>query len=197
MSTVEGTHSTPIRRRHTARLVQRGLLAAAVAAAFTGALAGSASANPPNDTTVAEVNVSTGITITGLTPSFTLSGAPGEVVNTGNAPVIYNISSNDPAGYRVTVTAAAPVMTSVSGVPPATHTFPIQDLTVRDGSTSAFDPSTFQPMTDARSGVVVHSQSVPSDRLGDDLSTDFQIRIPTVPLGLYQATLNYLATVAA
>jgi hypothetical protein len=186
MSALEGTTSGPIRPKM--RLVQRGIVAATVAAAFTGVMGGSASAAPGGQSaasTTANVVVASGITLlTGLTPSFTLSGPPGTVV-TGTDAVKFNVETNNVAGYAVTVQSANPDLLPPSPTNP--DVIPIADLTVKE------DSATYTPLSSTTT-VTVHSQANRSVSGGDALTNDFQIRIPLVNADTYHATLNYIAT---
>jgi hypothetical protein len=168
------------------RLVQRGIVAATVAAAFTGAMGGSASAAGQSaENTTANVTVSSGITLlTGLTPSFKLAGAPGTVV-TGAAAVQFNVETNNVAGYAVTVQPAKDVLLPILGGNP--DFIPIGALTVK-GDSATYTPLSFT------TPVTVHSQPDRSANGGDALTNDFQIRIPVVNADTYRATLNYIAT---
>jgi hypothetical protein len=188
MSTQVGTKSSGF-ARPVSRLAQRSCIGFAIVVAAVGFSAGAANATPSTTSggsTQANAQVESGITLTALTSSFTLTGTPGATVST-TTPVSYNVETNDPGGYSVTVQSAS------STLFPAVangDTIPISDLTVRESGSGSYTPlsdSTF---------VIVHSQTVRSANLGDDLATDFQMRIPTVEAGTYSATLNYLATSA-
>jgi hypothetical protein len=177
--------STPQKR--SGRLVRGSLLGAALSAALVGALPSSASAQESGDSTVANVAVDTGITLTGLTESFTLTGTPGETVTEASA-VVFNVETNNPAGYSVTVQSATPTM-APAGVG-NTDSIAIADLTVRESGSGAF-----QPMTSDGAGapVMVHTQDERSANGGDDLSNDYEMNIPTVEQDTYSATLDYVA----
>jgi hypothetical protein len=167
--------------------VGRGtVLAALVAAGFatTVAFGASAASAAPGGPTVANVGVDSGITMTGLTPSFLLTGTPGQTV-TGLNKVTFNVETNNPTGYAVTVqsrtaTMAASTTTNLDNIP-------IAALTVRESNTSVFTPLSTGTVT-------VHTQALRSANGGDALSNDFQIRIPVVNVDTYSATLDYLAT---
>lgn len=182
--TVRPPHPSIARR--TTRLVAHGLVAAALAASVVAVSAGSASADPDGDTT-ANVAVASGITLTALTASFTLSGTPGATVGTVS-PVTYNVETNNVAGYTVTVQS---VTATMAGTGANIDTIPIGDLTVRESGTVPYTPVA------SATAVQVHTQAGRSANGGDALSTDFQMRIPTVNADTYSATLNYLAAVTA
>lgn len=155
----------------------------ALAGAVIGVSAGAASAADSNPmTTQANAVVTSGITLTALTPSFTLTGAPGATVQSGN--VDYNVETNNAAGYTVKVTSTtatmAPVGTSQDNIA-------IGVLTVREAA------GAYTAMN-AVAGVTVHTQGTRSANAGDNLSTNYQMRIPTVTADTYRATLTYLAT---
>jgi hypothetical protein len=158
-------------------------------AACFGVAAGPASAAPGDtsgQSTTANVAVTSGITMTGLTSSFLLSGTPGST-QTGIGAVTYNVETNNVAGYAVTVTSAADTMDPADTVGNLDR-IPIGDLTVRESGGSGYTGlSSSDPVT-------VHSQSGRSANGGDDLSSDFQIRVPVVNTDTYSATLNYVAT---
>jgi len=170
--------------RHRGRVL-RGMLGVAVAGTLISAMAGVAGASPPLNTgsTTANVGVESGITMTGLTSSFTLTGTPGATVSSVGA-VTFNVETNNVAGYVVTVESESATMDPVTGG--NLDTIPIGDLTVRETGTSTYT---------ALSGPIsVHSQSARSLNGGDDLSNDFQIRVPVVNTDTYTATLDYVAT---
>jgi hypothetical protein len=170
-------------------VVRGTLLGAALAVAFIGATPGLASALPgdhADGTTVANVGVEAGITLTGLTPSFLLTGTPGQTV-TADGAVTFNVETNNVAGYGVTVQSATPTMVPADAVT-NTDVIQISDLTVRETATS-----TFTPVSDV-AVVTVHSQAERSANGGDDLSNDYEMNIPVVNADTYAATLDYVAT---
>jgi hypothetical protein len=168
------------------RVSRRAAISALVVTGFvaTMAIAPAASA-APGGSTVANVGVASGITMTGLTPSFTLTGTPGQTV-LGAAAVTFNVETNNVTGYSVTVHSTTATM-APADVVGNIDTIPIAALTVRETGTSAFTPL-------STGTVLVHSQAVRSANGGDALSNDFQIRIPVVNADTYSATLDYLAT---
>lgn len=183
------TPATATPSHRTGRILRGTLLGAALAVAFVGANPGSASAQDSGDSTVGNVAVEGGITLTGLTPSFTLTGTPGETV-TGDGAVEFNVETNNVAGYAVTVQSAAATMLPANTVT-NTDSIAIGDLTVRESGAGAFTPMT---ASGAGAPVVVHTQATRSANGGDDLSNDYQINVPTVNVDTYSATLDYVAT---
>ncbi|MEP7091775.1 MAG: hypothetical protein ABI776_16870 [Nocardioidaceae bacterium] len=170
-------------KNRTTRFVQRGCLGVALAAAVVGLSTAPASA-APDGTTTANAVVTSGITLTALTPSFTLTGTPGATVQSG--AVTYNVETNNFAGYSVTVSTLAATMLP-GNTTTNTDTIPIGDLTVRETGTTPYTGiSNVTPVT-------VHSQPGRSVNTGDPLSTEYQMRIPTVNVDTYSATLTYLA----
>lgn len=172
--------SSPVLRRGLALAATAGLLA--VASQLPAAAApGDTSA----DTTVANVAVSSAITLEGLTPSFTLTGLPGATVAEADA-VAYTVLTNNVGGYTVSVQADAAELTPAGT---STDTIPVTDLSVRPGgSTSAFTSlSNTSPIT-------LHDQGTRSAQAGDGYTDDYQIDIPFVADDIYSVTLNYIAT---
>ena len=164
------------------RLAGRAGIGLVLAGVVLGVSAGAASAAPDGDTQANAV-VTSGITLTALTPSFSLTGTPGATVQSG--AVTYNVETNNAAGYTVTVVSAS------STLFPAVangDTIPIGDLTVRETGTTPY-----AAMSDT-GAVTVHSQDDRSGNTGDNLSTEYQMRIPTVAPATYSAELTYLAT---
>ncbi len=174
--------ATSGRMRH---LVKLGLLGAAVAGCALTGMSGMANAAESSDSTSANVEVTTAIALTGLTPSFTLTGVPGATV-TGAGAVTMNVLTNNLAGYAVTVESATPTLVAAAGA--NLDSIPIAALTVKESSAATYD---------ALSNTVtrtVHSQATRSAEAGDTVSNDFQVVIPFVNQDTYTATLNYIAT---
>jgi hypothetical protein len=169
---------------------RRALAAMAVTgAAMAGVSAGAtlARAETDTDTTTANVTVSTAITLSGLTDSFTLSGAPGDTPTTGGTPVTMTVTTNNFAGYSVTVEPAATTLDpAISG---NTDTIATTLLQVRGpaqaGSYTALTPGT--PLE-------VATKASASAEGGDSVSNDYRITIPFVRPDTYTGTLNYVAT---
>jgi hypothetical protein len=166
-------------------LVRRGLIGAALSTALFSVAVGSASAATSSGSTTANVAVQSGISLTGLTPSFTLTGAPGTIATSSGA-VNFNVETNDVAGYAVTVqSAAATLAPTLVG---NTDSIPISLLGVRQSGPGAYLPiSNVLP-------TLVHTQASRSANGGDNLSNDYQITVPVVNPDTYTATLNYVAT---
>lgn len=172
----------------TSTWVRRGAVTLALATAAVGLSAASASA-APDDTTDAHVAVVAGITMTGLTEDFTMTGAPGDTIDNGSSPVGYNVQTNNNAGYTVNVTAAAPTLVGTGvdvGGTPNTDTIAISRLQVRNSL------GVFASLSNTGS-VLVHTQPGRSAIDGDALDSDFQLVVPTVNVDTYSVTLNYVA----
>jgi hypothetical protein len=166
------------------RVLLHGAVGAAALATLTLGLAGNAFAATGNGSTDANVAVGSALTLTGLTPSFQLSGIPGST-QTGLGAVTFNVATNNIAGYAVTVQSAA---TTMVGTGTNTETIPIGALTVRETGATTYNPLS------ATTPVTVHTQGTHSLAAGDALSNDFQVAIPFVNSDTYSATLNYVAT---
>jgi hypothetical protein len=135
--------------------------------------------------TTANAVVNSSITLSGLTPSFTLTGDPSTTV-TQNAAVTMNVFTNNLTGYNVTVQAAAAAMTGSVGS--NTDSIPVGDLKVRETGGALF-----LPLSDL-APIVVHAQISRSGSSGDTISNDYQIAFPFVNADTYSVTLNYLAS---
>jgi hypothetical protein len=170
-----------------AKVASVGLVVAVTAFGFGAGAASAAGSNPDNGDTTAYAQVDSGITLTSLTSAFMLTGTPGATVSTGE-PVTYNVETNNVTGYTVSVQAAGSTMLPENTVANA-DTIPIADLTVRESGVGEFAPVTAV----GGNAVLVHAQDGRSANGGDNLSTDFRMRIPTVNADTYSATLNYLA----
>ena len=109
------------------------LIAGIGVAAATGSLmtaGGTVPALADTDTgnTTANVDVSSAITLTNLTASFTLTGSPGTTPTTGGSPVSMTVTTNNFAGYDVTVVPSTLNLTgAISG---NTDVIPSNDLEV-------------------------------------------------------------------
>jgi hypothetical protein len=165
----------------------RGLLLAAGVVVCIGGIAAPAYAVPGQTdagTTQANVEISSAITLTGLTPAFTLTGVPGD---TPTAPVTMTVTTNNFAGYVVTV---APQTATLAGaVPGNTTTIAIADLEVLGSDVDAiYQPLAFGTPT------VVGTKAAPSAADGDVLGNTYQMEIPFIQPDTYSATLDYVAT---
>lgn len=173
------------------RVVTRGLLVGTAVMALVGTMAGTAAAAPGDtstDTTIANVQVAGAIVLSGLTPDFTLVGLPGATVGS-NAAVTMNVSTNNAAGYSVTVQAGTATMTPATVGNP--DSIPIGDLHVRESA--AGTPGAFTQISNT-APVIVHTQAVRSALGGDTISNDYEVVIPFVNTDTYSATLTYIAT---
>lgn len=165
-------------------------LAAGIAAIGTGlVLVGSVAAPAlaaSSGSTTANAAVGSTITLSGLTPSFTMAGDPNTTV-TAAAPVTMNVLTNNRTGYTVTVQAAGLTMAPVTIG--NTDSIPIANLKVRETGTTTYTPlSNIAPVT-------VHSQATKSGVAGDTVSNDFSLAIPFVNSDTYRVTLTYVAAV--
>jgi uncharacterized repeat protein (TIGR01451 family) len=125
------------------------------------------------------------ITLTGLTPSFTLTGLPNTTVSS-DGTVTMTVTTNSASGYLVSVQPTTDTLTGA--VPGNSETIPIEQLTVRESGTEPFRPlSDLAPLT-------VHRQDTPSAPGGDAVSNDYRIEIPFVPSDTYTAELDYIVT---
>lgn len=124
------------------------------------------------------------ITLSGLTPAFTLSGPPSVVV-TANGAVTMNVQTNSPGGYTVTVQPAQGTLVGTGG---NTETIPIGQLKVRESGKTLFGS------LPAAQALTVHSQTGPSSPDGDAVSNDYQMQIPFVRPDQYSVTLDYIVT---
>jgi hypothetical protein len=178
---------TTIQNHRASRVIRGTLLGAALSAAFVGAMPGSASADDSGDTTDANVAVLSGITMTGLSESFLLTGTPGQTVTTDDGDVTFNVETNNVAGYVVTVQSQDPTMLPADTVANVDF-IPIADLKVAVAGSGEFQAvSSADP-------VLVHSHPGRSENGGDDLADDYRIRIPVVDADTYSATIDYVAT---
>ena len=179
-----GSHRGTAAFRLSAAAFVVGMAAAALP--VVPALAASAASDPSaTGTTTANVDVSSGIALTDLTPSFTLAGLPGDTA-TEDGAVTMNVMTNNATGYNVTVQAAGPNLAGNDG-----DNIPVTDLQVDNGY-SGGTPG-WVPLS-STTAVQVFSQSTPSSNSGDTVVNDYRITIPTVPDGTYSGTLDYVAS---
>jgi hypothetical protein len=122
------------------------------------------------------------LTLTGLTPSFTISGVPFQTVTT-NAAVTMTVTTNSPSGYQVSVQSSSAFLTAPPG---NSSKIPIGDLRVRQN-----DQGTFVPLS--TSPTVIHSQTHASAVGVDPIGSEFRITVPFVPPDTYTTTLTYIA----
>ena len=167
------------------RTLARGLVTTAVAAALVTGLGGIASAGTAPGSTTGNVAVESAIALTVNTTSFTLTGVPGSTP-VDAAAVSYKVTTNNLAGYAVTVQAAAATLaaTAVGN----TDSIPIAALSVKgDAAGAAYTPMSTAAQT-------VHTQATRSAEAGDNLVNGYQVAIPFVIQDTYHVTLNYVAS---
>ena len=134
--------------------------------------------------TTVQVAVGSKITLSGLTPSFSLAGDP-ETTLSQDGVVAMNIKTNNHTGYTVTVQADAPNLTGA--IPGNTDVIPVSNIGVRETGGGAFTAlSAVAPVT-------VHSQTNRSAGPGDVIASDFQVAVPFVNADTYSGTLTFLA----
>ncbi|MGW4424463.1 hypothetical protein [Streptosporangium sp. NPDC004631] len=160
-----------------------------VAGATVGGLSGrTAPARADTDTgsTTANVQVGLSITLSELSPSFTLTGNPGAAVTTGT-PVTMRVTTNNFAGYNVTVQPAA--ATLVGAIVGNTDSIPMTLLEVNGpaqaGTFAALTPDT--PLEVAR-------KTSASDPDGDVINHNYRITVPFIRPDTYSGTINYVTT---
>ncbi|MCS5719734.1 hypothetical protein N1027_16495 [Herbiconiux sp. CPCC 205763] len=155
-----------------------------VAATMGLVAAGSLGANAAEDTDSTEANVvvESAISLTALTDSFTLTGAPGDIPADPTA-VTFTVETNNLAGYTVTVqSTTATLLPQAAG---NTDEIPIGALSVT-GDTGGGALSAVTP-------VVVHTQANRSAEGGDALTNGYAVEIPFVNSDTYTTTLTYVA----
>jgi hypothetical protein len=175
--------------RSSSSSARRAGLAVAAGALLVGAVAAPASAAPgrtDDGTTVANVVVQSAISLTGLTNDFALSGIPGASV-VGAGVVDFTVTTNNLAGYAVTVLAQAPVLAPQTAG--NNDDIPVGNLAVRSDATDG----DFVPVSNV-TPVTVHTQDTRSDAGGDDFSNDYRVEVPFVNEDTYSVTLDYVAT---
>lgn len=156
-----------IRRIITTAISALALSGAAVMAA-TPAFAGGSPVN-------VSASVSQTLTLSGITGSIDLSGNPGETVTRTGAEQ-YTVSSNDTAGYSVTVTPGSTALMFAS------QNIPNSALSV---NTVGFSGST---------ALTVQNHTGLSAANGDSYSDTWALAIPgSQPAGTYTETFTYLA----
>jgi len=187
-SPLSGQTVAPHSGSHYARLAARALVTTAAAAAFLTAATLSASAAPgdqSDDTVVANVGVSSAITLSGLTGTFTLNGLPGDTVAEDDA-VGFTVNTNNLGGYNVTIQAESPTLEATA--PTNTDSIPIENLGVRTAGTAAYTP------VSATAPFIINTKASRSAAGGDEYSHDYTVDIPFVADDTYSATLDYVAT---
>lgn len=165
-------------------------VAVAGAASTLGVLtyaAAPAQADTDTDSTIVNVEVSSAITLTNLTPSFTLTGAPGATVTTGATPVTMTVTTNNFAGYNVTVVPRTANL--IPAGPGNTDVIPSNTLEV-DGPAQGGD---YVHLTFG-TPLVVATKASASAPAGDPIINNYRITIPFVRPDTYTGTLDYVAT---
>jgi hypothetical protein len=162
-------------------------LALSVAGAMfaTAVVSAPARADSASGDTQANVSVTGAITLTALTQAFTLSGIPGATVEE-LAAVTMRVTTNNAAGYTVTVAPLSDAMTGATAG--NADTIPTSDLNVRLTGGGAYTPLAFGTPLE------VDRKTSRSASGGDPVSNDYQITIPFVSPDTYTATLEYVAT---
>jgi len=176
--------------RSPSRSVLRGVLSAAAAAALISTCAMPAFAAPgdhSDDTTVANVGITSAIALTGLTSSFTIN-APINATTEAQDAVGYTVNTNNAGGYNVTVNSESATL-DPDNADTNDDTIPIENLGVRVGNVAA---TTYLPVTEAP--VEISNKATRSAPLGDVITNDYQIEVGFVADGTYSATLDYVAT---
>jgi uncharacterized repeat protein (TIGR01451 family) len=126
------------------------------------------------------------IELSGLTPSFTLTGPPHATVAQEGA-LTMTITTNSPGGYVVTVLADDSEMV---GSPGNDETIPLTMLNVRESSP---ETTSWLALSDIFP-TVVHEQDRASAPGGDAVSNDYRVEFPNVAPDTYSTTLNNLVT---
>ncbi len=171
---------TPLRRLQLAG----GLAAVGTGLALVGSVAAPALA-ASTGSTIANASVLSTVTLSGLTPSFTMAGDPSTTVTAPSA-VAMTVTTNNLTGYTVSVQAAATTMAPVTAG--NTDSIPIANLKVKEtGSAGGYTSLS------ATTPVTVHSQALRSLSTSDPIANDFQLAIPFVNSDTYRVTLNYVA----
>jgi hypothetical protein len=175
------------------RLAARAVATTAAAAALLSVAALSASAAPGDvsvaDSVVANVNVSSTITLNLDQASFDLNGLPStEASQTGAVTGV--VTTNNATGYSVGVVAESAVLTAATTG--NTDTIPIANLAVVDsgGSYAALSDDDAAP-------VITTTKGSRSALAGDAFSDDYRVAIPDVNSDTYTVTLDYTATALA
>ncbi|GAA3200063.1 hypothetical protein [Actinocorallia longicatena] len=165
-----------------------GGAALALAAALAAAPLSPVSADTDAGNTIVTVQVDTAITLTALTSSFALTGIPGETPTTGATPVTMTVTTNNLAGYNVTVQAAAANLVGALA-PTNTDVIPVSSLQV-DGPVQGGTYASISNTTP----LVVATKPAASAVGGDEIDNNYRITIPFVEPDSYTGTLNYIAT---
>src|SRR4051794_7887456 len=178
------THLTRVRSGRALRKTLALVGTAGILAVATQLPAAAAPGDTSEDTTIANVAVSSSITLQGLTPAFTLAGLPDDTVEEASA-VAYTVLTNNVGGYTVSVQADAPELTPAGD---STDTIPINALSVRAHGDSAYTELS------NTNGITLHTKDTRSAPVGDKYTDDYSVDIPFVADDTYSVTLNYVAT---
>jgi hypothetical protein len=161
-------------------------------AAMAALPAGQALASTSPGSTIANVDVTGAIVLSNLSPSFTLTGIPGQ--QPADVPAVtMDVFSNNTAGYTVTV---QPETADLAGTGGNTNVIPFADLSVRESAADSVPAGDYTPL-DSTTSVTVYTQASRSAALpGDELSNDYEFNtpIPDVTSDIYSGTIDYLAT---
>jgi hypothetical protein len=176
--------------RSRAKTVLHVVAAAAVAVAGIGLLAAPAGAVPgqtATGSTTGNVEVGSAITLTDLTPAFTITGTPGDTAAAA-APVTMTVTTNNFEGYAVTVEPQTANLTGA--VPGNTDVIPVGSLEVSGPSQGDgnFAGLTFGTPTE------VLTKAAASAELGDTVTNTYQMTVPFVQPDTYSVVLDYVAT---
>jgi uncharacterized repeat protein (TIGR01451 family) len=125
--------------------------------------------------------VNSGITISGLTSGFTLTGPANSTV-TAQGSVTMTITTANPAGYFVSVRA---VGNPAAATPQNLDSLPLSSLSVR-GSGTVFTPLSTQ------SALTVYSQNTATGPSGNAVSNDYRVQIPFIAADTYSTQLQYI-----
>ncbi len=177
-----GVAQTPVSYDATATSRTLTGLTAGSSYTFTVTATNATGTSAPSAQSTAVTPYATAISMSGLTPSFTLTGPPNSTI-TQNGAVTMTVTSN--SGYSVTVQARTGSLTGAT--PGNTATIPIGSLQARESGSTLFQALS------ATSPLVVHQQAGPSASGGDPVSNDYQVQIPALPSDTYSVTLDYIA----
>jgi hypothetical protein len=123
------------------------------------------------------------ISLTSLPSALTIPGIVDTTVTQANA-VTYNVVTNDPLGYTVTVLAKSATLNGATGGNP--DTIPISNIAVR-----AHGGGSFTPLS-ASTPVTVHNSTAVTGGGGDNLADDYRVAVPFVTADSYLVTLAYV-----
>lgn len=131
------------------------------------------------------------IMLSGLTPSFALTGLPNTTVSS-DGTVVMTVTTNSVSGYQVNV---SPMSNQLSPTTVGnTDVIPISALSVRESGTSIFTKFLVAPSPSPTTSLLVHQQNGPSALNGDAVSNDYQVEIPFVVADTYTTTLEYIVS---